>query len=328
MNEVWEAIAAMATVGAVITSVAFGVFEGFRARRDRRELISLRASTEAAAAAAAEAERVAVASLVTAWVADTYAYDTAASSYVRTVTLHIANESNEPVVNVAVGVYLGDEARLIGPLSTPALIPVIPPRREFKWDITTGVRAYDDNADPRVAISFTDSRQKRWRRLLDGTLADPDEQDTFRSALDEPELAIAQTGAVDRYRNPMAVAYAFAEELWADPASFDLQSFRTLLDPLAEGWRGSWDNARIDQLRELLQDFSNLAALTWYSSPRVAYARLLSDESLRQLTGRTGGAAVQVYFITLVYRSDHGWTVFGVGPKHLPDQIPFPAEGY
>ncbi|WP_449407166.1 hypothetical protein [Microbacterium maritypicum] len=328
MNEVWEAIAAVGTVGAVITSVAFGAFEGLRARRDRRELISVRASAEAAAAAAAEAERVAVASLVTAWITDAYAYDAEAASYVRTVTLHVANESNEPVVNVTIGVHLDDEARLIGPLSTPSPIPVIPPRREFQWDITTGVRAYDDNADPRVTIVFTDARQKRWRRRLDGTLADADEQDAYRSALDDPELAIAQTGAVDRYRNPMAVARAFAEELWADPASFDMQGFRTLLDPLAEGWRGNWDNARVDQLRELLQDYSNLAALTWYSSPRVAYARLLSDDSLRELAGSAGGRRVHVYFITLVYRGEVGWTVFGVGPKHLPDQILFPAEDF
>ncbi|MDF2558991.1 MAG: hypothetical protein K0R99_437 [Microbacterium sp.] len=328
MNEVWEAIAAIGTVGAVITSVAFGVFEGFRARRDRRELISVRAATDAVAAAAGEAERIAVASLVTAWVTDEYAYVASASTYSRTVTLRIANESNEPVVNVTVGVYLGSENRLIGPLSTPSPIPVIPPRREFEWDITAGVGAYDDNTEPHVAISFTDARGRRWQRRLDGTLADPEELDTVRLAQDDPELAVAQIGVPDRYRNPMAVARAFAEELWADRSTFDLTAFRTLLDPLASGWSGNWDEERVDQLRELLQNYSNLAALTWYSAPRVAYARLLSDDTLQQITERRGGVLIEVYFITLVYRSELGWTVFGVGPKLRPDQILFPESDF
>lgn len=63
------------------------------------------------------------ASLVNAWVADKYAYDAEASSYVGTVTSDIANES---VVRVTVDVDLDDEARLIGPLSMPSPIPAIP----------------------------------------------------------------------------------------------------------------------------------------------------------------------------------------------------------
>lgn len=328
MNEVWEAIAAVGTVGAVVTSVAFGVFEGFRARRDRRELVSVRASTEAATLAASEAERVAVASLVTAWVTDHYAYSPEASTYLRTVTLHIANESNEPVVNVTVGIHLEHEARLIGPLSVPSPVPVVPPRREFEWDITAGIGAYDDTSDPRVTVAFTDARGRRWRRRIDGTLMDPEEQDTFRYAHDDPELADAQTGVVDRYRNPMAVARAFAEELWAEPTTFDLDGFRRLLDPLAEGWKGTWDEARVDELRGLLRRYSNLAALSWYSTPRVAYARLISDETLQQIIESRGGVSVEVHFVTLVYRSELGWAVFGVGPKYRPDQIYFPTSDF
>lgn len=205
---------------------------------------------------------------------------------------------------------------------TPS-IPVVPARREFTWDISTGIAAYDDTNEPRVALGFTDSHGKRWLRD-DRTLQETTGADVFHYAQEDPAAAAAQIGAVDPARNPMIVAHAFADLLWVEEDQFDQTVFLSLLDPLANGWQGAWDNNRVQQLRDLFSNFSNLAALAWYGAPRVAYARIFSDASLGQLSKAGTAVAVEGLFITLVYRGEQGWRVFGVGERYRPDQIFFP----
>ncbi|MEI5582566.1 MULTISPECIES: hypothetical protein [unclassified Agromyces] len=320
----WEALAAIGTLAAVFVSVTFGVSEGFSARRARSEL--RRAAEEAAEKErqAAERERFAVASLVTAWVTDRYEPDPNRQSYQRSVTLHVANESNEPVVDATVNVFLGQKSRLIGPLAAPTPIPVIPPRREFRWDIATGVAAFEDNMQPLVGLGFTDARGRRWFRDLDGGLSETTGKEVFHYAQEDPEAAQRQVGVIDPSSNPMTVALLFAEMLWLDRAEFRLTDFLPLLDPVATGWQGEWNETRVDELRVLLADCSNVAALAWYSAPKVAYARVFSDRSLKQVSLAGASVAVDGCFITLVHRDGLGWRVFGVGPRFRPDEIWFP----
>lgn len=324
MTTVWEALAAIGTLAAVIASVAFGVSEGFRARRDRNELLRVQAEAAEKEREAEERERFGVASLVTAWITDRYEREPRRQSYRRSVILHVANESNEPVVNATVNVCLGDKSRLIGPLAVPTPIPVIPPRREFTWDITTGIAAFEDNMQPLVGLGFTDARGRRWFRDLDGTLDETTGSDVVHYAEEDPEAAHRQLGTIDPVNNPMTVAFAFAQMLWLEPAEFDLDDFRLLLDPVAAGWQGDWSEARVDELRALLGDYSNLAAFAWYSAPQVAYARVFSDQSLNQVSAVGAGVAIDGRFITLVRRQDLGWRVFGLGPRFRPDEIHFP----
>jgi hypothetical protein len=315
---VWQICVAVGTFLAVLASVTFGIIEGFKARRDRRELVELRKAANAK-------ELISVASLVSAWIVDEYVPDPTVHSYRRTVTLHVANESSEPVFNSTVSVYLGDEARLIGPLGTPSPIPVIPPRRELTWDITTGVQAFSNNTDARAELGFSDASSRRWLRGIDGALKETTGKSVIHYREENPELADAQLGDFDSYRNPMFVARAFAEFLWSDPNDFDLNVFRALLDEEAVGWTGDWDEARVQVLRDQLAIYGNMATLAWYSSPKVAYARIFTDSALNQATDAGTGLVLQAQIITLTHHDGIGWRVFGVGPqKYRPDEIKFP----
>jgi hypothetical protein len=112
--------------------------------------------------------------------------------------------------------------------------------------------------------------------------------------------------------------------LWADPKDFDLALFRTLLDPEAVGWKGDWGDERVQELRDLLSEYGNLAALAWYASPKVAYARIFADSALNQSSKAGVGLPIDGLFITLVHHDQHGWLVFGIGRKYRPDEIKFP----
>jgi len=317
-SDVWQIYVAAGTFLAVATSVTFGIIEGFKARRDRRELVQLRRATEVK-------ERTAVASLVSTWIVDEYAPDPARHSYRRTVTLHVANESSEPVFNSTVSVYLGDESRLIGPLGAPSPIPVIPPRRELTWDITTGVQAFSDNTDARAELGFSDAASRRWLRTINGELKETTGKSVIHYRAENPERADAQLGDPDFYRNPMAVAQAFAMLFWGDPDDFSLDVLRRLLDEEAKGWEGDWDDARVQELRDQLTKFGNLATLAWYASPKVAFARLFTDDALGRATDAGTGLVVEAQIITLTHHDAIGWRVFGVGPqKYRPDEIKFP----
>lgn len=316
MIELWEALAAIGTLAAVGASVTFGVVEGFRARRDREELVALRRVSE-------EKERIAAASLVTVWVTENYTPSPKNQTYVRTVTLHVANEPNEPVVNATVEVHLSG-SRMIGPLAAPYPVPVLPPRREFHWDITAGVSAHEHSDSPLAGLGFTDAQGRRWYRRPDGTLSESTGKDVFHYASEDPDTAEAQLGEINPWTNPMSIAWSFAAALWAEPSDFDLDAFKVLLDPLAEGWISGWSDDTVPSLRELLSGFNNLAAHAWYASPRVAYARLFSSEALGQVTKAGTSLAVNGIIITLVHRGDVGWKVFGVGSRYRPDQIHFP----
>jgi hypothetical protein len=308
----------MGTLLALATSVAFAIISGNRARRDRDELIALRKADDAK-------ERLVVSGRVAAWITDTYDPDLARNSYKRTVILLVANESDEPVFNATTIMYLGDGTRMIGPLGTPTPIPVIPPHRELTWDISAGIAAYPHNTNPLVQLAFSDSKSRRWLRGVDGTLTESTGADVFHYASEDLERAEAQLGEFDLYRNPMSVAHAFAVALWVDPKHFNLDVFLALLDEEANGWKGPWDDTRVQQLQEQLSKYNNLATLAWYATPKVAYARLFSDGALNQVTKAGTGFTVEGLIITLVHHNTNGWRVFGVGPQYFrPDEIKFP----
>lgn len=317
-SDVWEIYGSLGTLLALATSVAFAIDSGVRARRDREELIALRKTDDAK-------ESLVVAGRVASWITDAYDADPAQNSYTRTVTLHVANESDEPVFNATTVMHLGDGTRMIGPLGTPTPIPVVPPHRELTWDISAGIAAFPNNASPLVQLAFTDSKSRRWLRKVDGTLVESTGDNVFHYASEDLERAEQQLGEFDLYRNPMSVAQAFTAALWVEPEDFSLDLFVALLDEEANGWKGAWDDARVGHLRDLLAKYNNLATLASYATPKVAYARLFSDDALNQITTAGTALVVEGFMITLVHHRDRGWRVFGVGPLPIrPDEIKFP----
>ena len=153
MYEMWTAIG---TVGAVVVAlvvaltqaavvIVLGVKRRYLARRK-------------------------VASLVSAWVEHSYGPNSSGEYYRRTVSLHLANESDEPVFRVEVlcGIETEHGTIQLGPLAAPRMIPVLPPKRKFTYDITMGMLGFGDFAHDSFwglipKVGFRVGRQSRRR---------------------------------------------------------------------------------------------------------------------------------------------------------------------
>lgn len=264
------------------------------------------------------AARRKVASLVSAWVERTYAPSPNGDYYRRTVLLHLANESDEPVFKVEVMCGLGTEHGPIqlGPLSAPRIIPVLPPKREFVYDVTMGYLGFGEFAHDTfrglvTEVGFRDHEGRRWERGFDGELAQVKKPRKAVIVEAKDELAAAQVGPVDGAYNPLGFVISFAR-VASDPEVSDVE-FRQLLGSQAPGWRRASDKD-VSAVRDLLGT-ANIAAHAWYPTPRIAYVRLL--EALPE-----GGVSDRAHILTLVWRKEMGWTMFGTDP-YLPWDIPF-----
>ncbi|WP_159808975.1 hypothetical protein [Cellulomonas citrea] len=259
-----------------------------------------------------------VASLVSTWVEHAYVPSPAADYYRRTVVLHIANESDEPVFKVEAlcGIETERGTIQVGPLSAPRVIPVLPPKREFAYDVTMGMLGFGDFAHDAfrglvAEIAFRDHEGVRWERAFDGSLKVVKAPSPAVVTEAGDELSVAQAGPIDNWYNPLGLVFAFADV--ASKPEVDDEEFRQLLIVNASGWSKS-SAEDIGAVRKMFQT-ANVASHVWYPTPRIAYVRLLDE--------LPGGAAPQrADVLTLVWRNGRGWTLFGVGPS-LPWAIQF-----
>jgi hypothetical protein len=307
----WQDTAtAIGTLLAVAVALGIALAGGVSAIRTRRRTERL--------------QKIATASLVSGWVEDTYVPTLDGRAYVRRAIVHLANESNEPVFNVYVSIGVGWHPRSIGPLSVPASIPVLPPRRSFSWDISVPLRAHENTYSPRAETSFMDSSGCRWVRGLDGSLREvTDEPAQLVSADSEVDRANAevQQGRMDAY-NPMAAAISFVNILSYD-TSVDLEQLRQVLDPEAAGWK-SLDAAQANTLREEFADYG-LAGFVSYPAPQVAYVKLAPVELAGHQVVNGPVPISDARIITLTFTHEHGWRVFSYGAAPTePDRIQFP----
>jgi hypothetical protein len=203
------------------------------------------------------------------------------------------------------------------------MISVLPPRREFVWDVSAGVDAYDGTFGVAVEFEFTDARGIVWCRNPAGSLVEGPPRHPIMYGDEDPDAAEAQLGAADPFRNPMATVRAFLGLLSGPANELDVLLFRGALDPYASGWSGDWDSARIDLLRQLVQGLS-LAAFTTYATNSIAYVRLFSAQALDELS--SDGKTYSAKFVTLVRRRNIGWVVFGIGKQVPPDRIEMPVD--
>lgn len=308
MTESYEAWTAIGTVAAVAVALVIALIQAGVAifLAVRRRILA----------------RKKVASLVSAWVEHSYDPSSSGVYYKRTVILHVANESDEPVFKVEVlcGIETEKGTIQVGPLAAPRVIPVLPPRREFTYDVTMGMLGFGDFAHDSfrglvAEIGFRDHEGKRWERGFDGHL---EKVKNPRQAIvmeAEDELSFAQAGPIDNPYNPLSLVLRFTSV--ASDESIDNNRFHRFLMEEAQGW-GRLSPEEVEEVRDLLRS-SNLASHVWYPTPRIAYARLLeelpNDES-----------PVRASVVTLVWRNGSGWSLFGLGP-YLPWTIPFsPGE--
>lgn len=304
MENNYEFWTAVGTVSAVVVALAIALVQAsvaLIAGRRRRA-----------------AERRKVASLVSAWIEHEYTPSQDGDYYKRNVTLHLANESDEPVFRIEVLCGVESEGGVIqlGPLAAPRIIPVLPPRREFTFDVTMGMLGFWDFAHDAfrglvAEVSFNDHNGEFWTRNFAGNLVVNDTAGSGSYREIEDSHSMLQIGPTENGFNPMAVVLAFASAAGDDKMS-DRQ-FRKLLLEHASGWK-ELTNDELAEVRELLST-SNLASHVWYPTPRIAYVRLISDEALKEISP-------VVSVITLVWRNRLGWTLFGIGP-YLPWNIGF-----
>lgn len=259
-----------------------------------------------------------VASLVSAWLEHAYLPSKEGTYYRRSVSLRVANESDEPVFNVEVtcGIQTEDGVIRVGPLAAPRVIPVLPPRREFVYDVTMGMLgfgqfAHDSFRGLVAEVGFRDHQVAWWMRDFSGKLEKVSRRSKPPLVEATDDMSIAQAGPVEHPYNPLAVVLAIAGAVGGD--EFSDREFRELLIPHAPGWAEMSDED-LGQVRKVLMT-ANLALHVWYPTPRIAYVRLLDAEG--------GDQSRQVATIlTLVWRNHVGWRFFGVGP-YLPWDIGF-----
>ena len=289
--DVWAVLTAIGTVGA--TSVAVWLaFLGLKRDRD------------------------AVARVVAAWVTDDYKPRKDGSSYERVVRVHVANQSNEPVFDARLNVAIGRDQTPLGPLSVPTPISVIPPRREFIYDISVPLLAHANSWNPRVTLYFTDPKDRRWLRNADGKLIDVSKENADWSA---PEAIPdeRQLGDMSTAMNPMMVAIAFLAGV-REPET-DGDNLQIVLAPEAPGW------ANVDWI-ELGRNLARYqpTSMVDYPAPRIARVKLSGDRDLEGRTVQGEGLELDdVIFMTLTFAPDRGWRVFGVGASVRPDEILF-----
>lgn len=290
--DVWTVLTAFGTVGATLVALALAV----------RAWVGDRKST---------------ARLVSVWVTDDYQPRESGSSYRRVVKLHIANESNEPVFDAMVNVHISRHQTPLGPLSAPAPIAVLPPRRELVYDISVPLLAHENTWQPRATLEYSDARGHRWLRDLEGGLRDLRKSKMGWSKTAQ-EGDVRQLGREDTLFNPMLVAKCFLGLLRDEDV--DPEEFAVLLAPEAVGWQtADWAS-----LRASLASYQPTSMVD-YPASRIARVKLSGDSSLEGKTVQGHGSPLELHnlmFMTLVLNPRAGWRVFGVG-DHLPPEAIF-----
>lgn len=314
----WDAWQAFGTVGAVAIALMLALFEGMRARRAEKALASEREQR-------LRSDRFASAALVSAWVETRYEPSDDGTHYLRRGTVHLANESNEPVFNVHVVIGVGQPVVQIGPLAVPSPIPVLPPRRHRSWDISLGLLAYGGGlqvpSDPVAKIYFSDAQDVRWNRDFEGRLREQIE------GQQEPQPdkveGVKQLGDPSNTFNPIWTALAFSHLIQREDPPVTASEVAPLLAANAPGWQAFGDS----EFQEMGQSFADygMAAHVWYPAPQVAYVRLVHEGDQDKVVSEAGYVEVRVQIITLVFYAGIGWRVFSVGAGATePDWIGFP----
>lgn len=314
----WDAWQAFGTIGAVAIALLLALYEGVRARRAEKALTAERRQR-------LESDRFATAALVSAWVETQYEPSPDGTHYLRRGTLHLANESNEPVFDVHVTVGIGQPITQIGPLAVPTPIPVLPPRRRRSWDISLGLLAFGGGlqipSDPVARVYFSDVQQVRWKRDFQGHLGEltGEEQDQEPSE----DEGLRQLGDPSNSFNPIWTAMAFLELVRRDDPPVTASELGPYYAENATGWE-TLDDSAVRAFGEELADYG-MAAHVWYPAPQVAYVRLVHKEDQKLLPSAAGYVKVRAQIMTLVFYAGLGWRVFSVGSGATePDWIEFP----
>ncbi|MBV1781296.1 hypothetical protein KRR55_19480 [Paeniglutamicibacter sp. ABSL32-1] len=314
----WDAWQAFGTVGAVTIAIFLALFEGLRARRAEAALASERKQRK-------QSDRISTASLVSAWIETTHEPSADGTHYLRRGTLHLANESNEPVFNVQVLVGIGRPVVQIGPLAVPHSIPVLPSRHHRSWDISLGLLGFGGGlqlpSDPVAKLAFTDVNEVRWNRDFDGKLGEQSAEGNEPKP-DDTE-GMRQLGDPTNTFNPIWAALDFHNLIRREEPPITRAELSPLLAEKAHGW-DVLDDVMIQSMGKDLDDYG-MAAHAWFPAPQVAYIRLVREEETTNPSQGAEAIEIQAQIITLVFYAGIGWKIFSVGGGVTePNWIEFP----
>lgn len=296
----WDAFQAIGTVGAVILALGIALFDYFMNSKDLRK--QRKESWKRTA------------SLVSAWVETEYAPSADGRRYDKRAVLKVANESDEPIYDVAINVAIGPPMRQVGPLSAPVPIATLPPRSTRSWDISVGLLAHEttegfiDFSEPVARVSFSDPRGTRWHRGFNGKLYEDSGETTKVNSEFSPENEL-QFGQLSPL-NPLFTALLFLNAV-RDKDLPNLELIKGTIDSQAQGWK-TLSQDDYAKLGEKLKDYS-VPVHAWYRTDRVAYIRLIPERDLDRQVSSEDGAEFVAKILTLVFRPKEGWKVFSLG---------------
>lgn len=316
-----DAFQAIGTVGAVVVALGVAGLDNYRNNKFQREQ--------------KQTAKIRTAGLVSAWVETEYIPSKTGTRYDKISHLHVSNEGDEPVFNVAVDVAIGHPPKQIGPVSAPVPIPTLSARRERIFDITSGLLAHELAEgriyfnEPVAKMNFTDRLGKRWHRDYNGILSEIDPK--IKQHRSEIEGNVADQVGTDSLLNPLRVAIAFLEAARGQNED-DIQIARFCLDDQAAGW----GNISDQEIKDIFANVANksIATHVWYRTPRVAYVRIMNETSIPSEVPIHDGTQIEADVLTLVFRGNRGWRIFSIGGT-TPEWIQFsknetnsPLRGY
>lgn len=253
--------------------------------------------------------------MVSSWISEDSKPNADGTAYVRTATIHVNNESDEPVYDVTVNTTLDNGKHWLGPLSAPDLIPVLPAHRELQFDITIPMLGYRHIDTPQVLCTFVDPNGRVWERNIDGKLRDCSKEKPHWVDQQDDQLPVKEADCTPF--NPMYVCLMFLNALNKDPHG---EIMRALISPHATGWeKVDWD--------ELKRDYGNCVPTSnvRFPAPHVAVILLVADESIQSKKAEGRGMTINAAAaVTLTFSQEQGWRVFGIGGRVLPEDILFP----
>lgn len=287
-NVDWEALTAIGTLSASMVAVTLAISGWLRSRKGGARLVS-------------------------AWITEAYEPVVDADHYRRRVTLHVANEGDEPAYEVKVSVLYGSTGVELGPLSAPAIIAVLPPRRELNYDLSIAMLAHENSWHLRGSVTFRDPQGRRWHRDGTGVLHRASRSARWNSGIQDDHLA--QLGR-ESLQNPLLLAIAFLEAVRTAKQPEDFVA------PEAEGWqRVDWEN-----LREEIANYQPTSMVA-YPAPYIAQVKLVGDPKLHGKVAVGDSLRLDpetLMFLTLTYAPMRGWRVFSIGGTIAPEEIKFP----
>lgn len=269
------------------------------------------------------AEKTESARFISCWITTTYSPNSKGTGYIKTTTLHIANQGHEPAFRANVDVFIGYRRQPVGPLSAPHPINVIPPQQELTFDLTNPLLPFSDTFNPQPSLSFSDAKGKRWLREEDGSIQEISEEGHWKhqSGISD-ELECSNDERI--VFNPIIVTLEFLKML----STLQQETTGRQINNAVKFLYNSSPLHDSDTLIKASQNYCNYNSLSMvdYPVPCVAYVKITNDQNLLDKVFSGDRIQINVSIVTLVFNKTQGWRIYSIGVPTDPSAISFSAN--